>query len=35
VTGRIAYDQRGDLKEGTLTLFTYKAGKKDPIKVMK
>ncbi len=35
VTGKIAFDQRGDLKEGALTLFTYKAGKKDPIKVMK
>jgi len=35
VTGPIAFDARGDIKEGMLTLFTYKSGKKEKISVVK
>ena len=28
VTGNIAFDDKGDIKDGTLTLYTYKAGKR-------
>jgi branched-chain amino acid transport system substrate-binding protein len=35
VTGQIEFDARGDVKNGTLTLYTYKAGQRDVIAVMK
>ncbi|WP_437126269.1 branched-chain amino acid ABC transporter substrate-binding protein [Noviherbaspirillum album] len=33
VTGNIAFDSRGDVKDGTLTLYTYKGGKRSMIAV--
>ncbi len=35
VTGQIEFDAYGDVKNGTLTLYTYKAGKRDRIMVTK
>jgi branched-chain amino acid transport system substrate-binding protein len=35
VTGTIEFDAKGDMKEGTLTLHTYKAGKKEVLQVVK
>jgi branched-chain amino acid transport system substrate-binding protein len=35
VTGLISFDQYGDLKDGALTLFTYKGGKKTKIEVVR
>jgi branched-chain amino acid transport system substrate-binding protein len=35
VTGNIAFDQNGDLIDGTLTLYTYKNGKREMIAVTK
>ena len=35
VTGRIAFDQRGDIRDGALTLFTFKDGKKSQMMVTK
>ncbi|MFZ4650006.1 MAG: branched-chain amino acid ABC transporter substrate-binding protein [Rubrivivax sp.] len=35
VTGTIAFDEKGDVKNGALTLFTYKGGKKDQIAVVR
>ncbi len=35
VTGDIAFDDKGDIKDGTLTLYTYKAGKRELISVVK
>jgi branched-chain amino acid transport system substrate-binding protein len=35
VTGLITFDQYGDIKDGALTLFTYKGGKKTKIEVVK
>ena len=35
VTGNIAFDNKGDMKNGTLTLYTYKGGKRDVIAVVK
>ncbi|MBI1889225.1 MAG: branched-chain amino acid ABC transporter substrate-binding protein [Burkholderiales bacterium] len=35
VTGKIEFDGKGDIKDGTLTLYTYKAGKKEKIAVVK
>jgi len=35
VTGVIAFDEKGDLKNGALTLYTYKAGKRDQIAVVR
>jgi len=35
VTGPIAFDSKGDIKEGTLTLYTYKSGKRVQIAVTK
>ncbi|TFW29146.1 branched-chain amino acid ABC transporter substrate-binding protein [Massilia arenosa] len=34
VTGNIAFDDKGDLKDGALTLFTYKGGKKTKMEVV-
>ena len=35
VTGTIAFDEKGDVKNGALTLFTYKDGKRDQIAVVR
>jgi branched-chain amino acid transport system substrate-binding protein len=35
VTGNISFDQKGDVKNGALTLYTYKAGKRDQIAVVR
>ncbi len=35
VTGSIAFDAKGDIKDGTLTLYTYKAGKRTVLTVTK
>ncbi|MGH8808583.1 MAG: ABC transporter substrate-binding protein, partial [Noviherbaspirillum sp.] len=35
VTGTIAFDSKGDMKEGTLTLYTYKGGKREQLAVVK
>jgi branched-chain amino acid transport system substrate-binding protein len=35
VTGKIAFDAKGDIKNGALTLYTYKAGKRDLMMVVK
>ncbi|RZI39802.1 branched-chain amino acid ABC transporter substrate-binding protein [Herbaspirillum sp. HC18] len=35
VTGNIAFDPKGDIKEGTLTLYTYKGGKRQQLAVTK
>ncbi|PIT73605.1 branched-chain amino acid ABC transporter substrate-binding protein [Limnohabitans sp. B9-3] len=35
VTGIIAFDAKGDIKNGALTLYTYKAGKRDQIAVVR
>jgi len=34
VTGVISFDEKGDIKNGALTLYTYKAGKRDEISVV-
>jgi branched-chain amino acid transport system substrate-binding protein len=34
VTGPIAFDEKGDIKGGTLTLFTYKGEKRETLKVI-
>ena len=35
VTGPIAFDEKGDIKNGALTLYTYKAGKREQIAVVR
>ena len=35
VTGMITFDANGDIKNGALTLYTYKAGKRDQIAVVR
>ena len=35
VTGTIAFDAKGDIKNGALTLFTYKAGKREQMMVLR
>jgi branched-chain amino acid transport system substrate-binding protein len=35
VTGTIQFDQNGDIKNGALTLFTYKGGKKTKMEVIR
>jgi branched-chain amino acid transport system substrate-binding protein len=35
VTGTIAFDQKGDIKNGALTLYTYKGGKREQIAVVR
>jgi branched-chain amino acid transport system substrate-binding protein len=35
VTGNIVFDAKGDIKDGALTLFTYKAGKRVQLAVMR
>ena len=34
VTGTISFDEKGDIKNGALTLYTYKGGAKDKIEVV-
>jgi len=34
VTGNISFDEKGDVKNGALTLYTYKDGKKSQIAVV-
>jgi len=35
VTGRISFDAKGDIKDGTLTIYTYKAGNRTQVAVTK
>jgi branched-chain amino acid transport system substrate-binding protein len=35
VTGRIQFDAKGDIKDGALTLYTYKGGKREQMMVVK
>ncbi|MGH7742925.1 MAG: branched-chain amino acid ABC transporter substrate-binding protein, partial [Candidatus Eiseniibacteriota bacterium] len=35
VTGNISFDEKGDVKNGALTLFTYKDGKREQIAVVR
>jgi branched-chain amino acid transport system substrate-binding protein len=35
ITGTIAFDARGDIRDGTLTLYTYKNGHRTTIAVTK
>ena len=35
VTGEIAFDAKGDILNGTLTLYTYKGGKRTLLSVVK
>ena len=35
VTGTIGFDEKGDIKNGALTLFTYKSGKRETIAVVR
>ena len=35
VTGNITFDEKGDIKNGALTLFTYKAGKRELLKIVR
>ncbi|WP_374352698.1 branched-chain amino acid ABC transporter substrate-binding protein [Limnohabitans sp.] len=35
ITGTIAFDQKGDIKNGALTLYTFKGGKRDQIAVVR
>jgi branched-chain amino acid transport system substrate-binding protein len=35
VTGKIQFDAKGDVKDGTLTLYTYKGGKRETMMVVK
>jgi branched-chain amino acid transport system substrate-binding protein len=35
VTGTISFDEKGDIKNGALTLYTYKGGQKEQIAVVR
>jgi branched-chain amino acid transport system substrate-binding protein len=35
VTGTIAFDEKGDIKNGALTLYTYKGGKREQLAVVR
>ena len=35
VTGTISFDEKGDVKNGALTLYTFKAGKRDALAVVR
>jgi branched-chain amino acid transport system substrate-binding protein len=35
VTGNIAFDQYGDIKNGALTLYTYKAGERTELSTIR
>jgi branched-chain amino acid transport system substrate-binding protein len=34
VTGKIAFDAKGDIRNGSLTLYTYKGGKREAMRVV-
>ena len=34
LTGTIGFDERGDIKNGALTLYTFKDGKRDPLEIV-
>jgi branched-chain amino acid transport system substrate-binding protein len=35
VTGMISFDEKGDIKNGSLTIYTYKAGAREQIAVVR
>ena len=35
VTGTISFDEKGDVKNGALTLYTYKGGNREQIAVVR
>jgi branched-chain amino acid transport system substrate-binding protein len=35
VTGKIAFDEKGDIKNGALTMYTYKGGNKSALAVVR
>ena len=35
ITGTLEFDAKGDLKEGTLTIFTFRGGKREMVQVVK
>ncbi|MFN9745866.1 MAG: branched-chain amino acid ABC transporter substrate-binding protein [Betaproteobacteria bacterium] len=35
VTGKIAFDEKGDIKNGALTLYTYKGGKREALGIVR
>ena len=35
MTGQIAFDEKGDIKNGALTLYTYKGGKRSELAVIR
>jgi branched-chain amino acid transport system substrate-binding protein len=35
VTGPVAFDQRGDIRDGTLTLYTFKGGQRATLGVIR
>lgn len=35
ITGAIAFDAKGDIKDGTLTIYTFKGGKRELVAVTK
>ena len=35
VTGTVQFDQNGDIKDGALTLFTYRGGKRTKLDVVR
>ena len=35
MTGKIVFDDKGDIKDGALTLYTYKGGKRETMMVVK
>ena len=35
VTGKISFDNKGDINGGSLTMFTYKGGKRDQMAVVR
>jgi branched-chain amino acid transport system substrate-binding protein len=34
ITGNISFDEKGDIKNGALTLYTYKGGEKSKLSVV-
>jgi branched-chain amino acid transport system substrate-binding protein len=35
VTGNLSFDNKGDIKNGALTVYTFKAGKRDAIAIVR
>jgi branched-chain amino acid transport system substrate-binding protein len=35
VTGMLAFDERGDVRDGTITLYTFKGGRREQLAVTK